>query len=466
MAAVADTIPDGHDAVLAPPRRRRREDDRCLVVGGGVAGVAAAIAAADRGLRPILLERGRLLGGMARSFPVAGLGDVDCGQHVVLRCCSAYLGLLRRLGTADRISLQRHLRVTVVDSSGRSSTLAELPVPAPLHLAPSLVRLPFLHRHDLRAIARACWRLRWLDDLSFLDRLSFAEWLEDAWATPSRRAFWDLICTATCNLDSATVSAAVAAFVLREGFLLRRRAAAIGVPRVGLGRLLEPAVALITAAGGEVRLGTAVDAVLVDGDRLVGVRTATGEEIPGGRVVVAGPPRLLARVAPAVASHPRFAAAQDLTTSPIVNVLLHFDRPVLDAPIVAVWDSPLQWLFSRTRLRGEDGPGETVVCSLSAAEGVVDQPTPAILDWLLPALWRAQPRSGRAHLERWLVTRERHATVALTPGSAARRAGPRTPIPGLVVAGAWTATGWPITMESAVRSAKAAVATLAAAVPR
>jgi hypothetical protein len=200
--------------------------------------------------------------------------------------------------------------------------------------------------------------------------------------------------------------------------------------------------------------------LVIDEGAVRGVITAAGEHIAADRVIIAGPPALLSRVAPEVAGQPELAPAQRLATSPIVNLHLRFDRPVLDAPVVAVWDSRLQWLFSRSQLRGERGPAETVVCSISAAADLVDRANDAILDELLEALHRAQPVARRARLRGWLVTRERHATGALVPHSAALRLGSATPVGGLALAGAWTSTGWPITMESAVRSGAAAVETL------
>ena len=423
-----------------------------------MAGVAAALAAADRGWRPLLLERGPVLGGMARSHPDRRLGgDLDCGQHVVLACCTEHRALLRRLGTDHLVPLAPRLDVLVVDERGRRARLGESALPAPLHLGPALLRSPFLGHADRLAIGGAVLRLRTLRDPRRLDAVDFATWLGAAARGPRRRAFWDLVTVATCNLPTAEVSAAVGAFVLREGFLLRRGAAAIGVPAVGLSRLLEPAAAVLARDGGEVRLGAAADRVLVEDGEVRGVRTADGEVIAAARVVVAGPPSLLARVAPDLAAGRALAPAQRLAVTPILNLVLRFDRPVLDAPLLAVWDSPLQWLFSRSRMCDEEGDGETVVCSLSNAAELAELPGEVVRDRLLPHLHAAQPRSRDASLVGWHVTRERAATASLRAGTAPLRLGPATPVTGLALAGSWTATGWPVTMESAARSGRAAV---------
>jgi squalene-associated FAD-dependent desaturase len=432
----------------------------CIVVGGGVSGVAAAVAASDRGWRTTLLERGRVLGGMARSFPDERLGgEMDCGQHVLMACCTEYRALLRRLGTDHLAPLQPRLDVLVVDERGRRANLREARLPSPLHLLPALARLPWRSTGDRAAVGVAAARLAALRDLERHDGATFTDWLGSAARGANRRALWDLLCVATCNLPAAELSATVGAFVVREGFL-RAGAAAVGVPAVGLSRLLEPAAEVLGRVDGSLQLGTAADGLLLDADDVAGVRTSTGEELRAPRVIVAGPPSLLSRVAPEVAAHPDLAAYQDLATSPILNLHLRFDRPVLDAPFLAVWDSPLQWLFSRSRLHHQPGPEETVVCSLSAATDLAPLSTDAILDHLLPHLHRAQPRSRDAHLLGWRVTREREATAALRPRTASLRPGPRTPVGGLAIAGAWTATGWPITMESAARSGAAAVAEL------
>jgi squalene-associated FAD-dependent desaturase len=437
----------------------------CIVVGGGVAGVAAAVAATQRGWRTALFERGRVLGGMARSFPDDRFGgEMDCGQHVLMACCTEYRALLRTLGTEHLAPLQPRLDVVVVDEHGRRARLRETRLPSPLHLLPSLATLPWLTTADRAAVGVAATRLRMLRDLDTVDGVSFTDWLGAAARGPRRRALWDLLCVATCNLPASELSAAVGAFVVREGFL-RSGAAAVGVPAVGLSRLLEPLPRFLASRGGCARLGDAVDSIVIEDGRAIGVRTSRGETIPAPRVVVAGPPSLLARVAPTVAAHPSLAPFQRLDSSPILNLHLRFDRPVLDAPYLAVWDSPLQWLFSRSRLHGEPGPDETVVCSLSAATELADLPGEQILDRLLPHLHRAQPTTRAARLLGWRVTRERHATAALRPGTGALRPGPRTPVEGLALAGAWTATGWPITMESATRSGNAAVALLERAAP-
>ena len=440
-------------------------DADCIVVGGGVSGVAAAIAATDRGWRTVLFERGRVVGGMARSFADDRLGgEMDCGQHVLMACCTAYRTLLQRLGTAHLAPLQPRLDVLVVDESGRRARLREVRMPSPLHLLPSLARFPWLGSVDRAAVGVAAARLGALRDLRPLDREAFTDWLGAAAQGDRRRALWDLLTVATCNLPASQLSAAVGAFVVREG-VLRSGAAAVGVPAAGLSRLLEPVGGALARRGGALRLGEAVDSLLVDdGGAVCGVRIASGDEVRAPRVVVAGPPSLLDRVAPEVAGAPQLRAFQRIGTSPILNLHLRFDRPVLDATYLAVWDSPLQWLFSRSRLHGEPAAaGETVVCSLSAATDLADLSSEEVRDRLLPHLHRAQPRTRGAHLAGWRVTREREATAALRPGTAALRPGPRTPVRGLAIAGAWTDTGWPITMESATRSGNAAVAALAEA---
>jgi squalene-associated FAD-dependent desaturase len=436
-------------------------DADCIVVGGGVAGIAAAVAATRRGWRTLLFERGRVLGGMARSFPDERFGgEMDCGQHVLMACCTEYRALLHGLGTEHLAPLQPRLDVVVVDEAGRRARLRESRLPSPLHLLPSLATFPWLGTADRAAVAIAATRLRALRDLDAIDGVSFTHWLGAAAHGQRRRALWDLLCVATCNLPAAELSAAVGAFVVREGFL-RGGAAAVGVPEAGLSRLVAPVAELLARHGGGVRLGEAVDAVDIADGRAAGVLTTRGELVQARRVVVAGPPSLLARVAPAVAAHPSLAAFQRLGSSPILNLHLRFDRPVLESTYLAIWDSPLQWLFSRSRLHGEPGPGETVVCSLSAAAELAELRGKQILDRLLPHLHRAQPASRTARLLGFRVTRERQATAALRPGTAALRPGPRTPVAGLALAGAWTATGWPITMESATRSGNAAVSLLA-----
>ena len=434
---------------------------RVVVCGGGLAGVAAAVEAALLGAEVTLVERRPFLGGKAFSFrdPDAGV-EVDNGQHVFLGCCTAYIALLRLLGTGVHTTLQRALDVPVRDRGGRTGALRAGPLPAPAHLGPSFLAYPHLSPREKAAALRALLALGALreDARLRLDDTSFAGWLAAHGQSPGAIArFWDLIVLPTCNDRSDRVSAALAAFVFREGFLRTRTGSAIGWAVVGLTRLVDPAArGFLEARGGRVLSGRAV-AEAGPG----GVLLADGERLPADRVILALPPGRAREAAPG-------ALPQDpgLGASPILNVHVWYDRPVMDERFVAVLDSPAQWIFNRTAMAGPaapGGPGQHLAVSVSGAREEVLEPKPALVERFTAELAALLPAATGSRVVRTAVIKEPEATFSAAPGQAARRPGPVTPLDGVLLAGAWTDTGWPATMEGAVRSGVRAARLAAAA---
>lgn len=420
---------------------------RLVVCGGGLAGVAAACEASLLGADVTLIERRPFLGGKAFSFHDADAGvEVDNGQHVFLGCCTAYIALLRLLGTGAHTTLQPALDVPVRDRDGRTGALRASGLPAPAHLGPSFIAYPHLSAREKAAALRALLALGALreDARRRLDERSFADWLADHGQSPGAIArFWDLIVLPTCNDRSDRVSAALAAFVFHEGFLRTRTGSAIGWSTVGLTRLVDPAArAFLEARGGRVLSGRAV-AEAGPG----GVLLADGERLPAERVILALPPARAREVAPG-------ALPQDpaLGASPILNVHVWYDRPVMDERFVAVLDSPAQWVFNRTAMAALDGPGQHLAVSVSGAREEVLEPKPALVERFTAELARLFPAAAGAGVVRTAVIKEPEATFSAAPGQAARRPGAVTPLDGVLLAGAWTDTGWPATMEGAVRS--------------
>ena len=431
-----------------------------VVVGGGLAGITAALGALDAGCQVTLLEARPRLGGLTHSFRRGGL-DIDNGQHVFLRCCTSYLRLLDRLGVADQVILQPRLRVPVLRPGAPPAMLSRTDLPAPLHLAGSLLRyraLPLADRLRLVPAALALARVPAGDPAT--DGQSFGAWLaRHGQREAAVAALWDLVGVATLNAPAGRASLALAATVFQLGLLREARAGDIGWSAVPLQRLHgDPAARAVAAAGGTVRTGVKASGLR---QRAGGwtVLTAAEEiaELDADVVVLAVPPPAAAALLPPGAVELPAGWATRLGSSPIVNVHLVFDRTVLAEPFVAGVGTPVQWVFDRTAQSGL-GEGQYLAVSLSAADGLVDVPTASLRDLILPALRELLPRAGTAVLRDAFVTRERHATFAPAPGCGALRPPAETRLPGLVLAGAWTATGWPATMEGAVRSGEAAVA--------
>ncbi len=425
---------------------------RVAVAGGGLAGIAAAVEAASRGARVTLVERRPFLGGKAFSFtePRSGV-EIDNGQHVHLGCCTAYTALLGRLGSLGLTAMQPVLHVDVRDRAGTHGVLTARRLPAPLHMGPAFSRYALLTRAERLRALRALTAIAALGPRGrdALDDVAFGEWLR---AHGQRDAaierFWDVVILPTCNDRSDRVSAALASFVITEGLMRTAGGASIGWALTGLSHLVDaPARRLLAHMGGRVITGRAVSAA-----DSRGLDLDDGTRIEADAVVLALPPGRTRQACPAA-----LPTDPGLGESPIVNVHLWYDRPVLDRTILAVVDSPVQWMFNRTAITGEGAPGQHIALSLSAARAEMGVPRGDLAHAMDREVRALLPAAREAVLTGWAVTKDARATFAPAPGQAARRPAARTPLEGVVLAGNWTATGWPATMEGAVRSGITAV---------
>jgi len=428
---------------------------RVVVVGGGLAGITAALDCAAAGASVTVVEVRRRLGGAAYSFERDGL-RIDNGQHVFLRCCVAYRALLRRLGSEHLVTVQPRLEIPVLKPGSAPVTLRRGSLPAPLHLAGALARYPHLTLRQRLGAARAALGLMRLDPADpELDRLTFGEWLDRyGQDRDAVSALWDLIALPTLNLPAAQASLALAAFVFRTGLLAGADAGDIGFHAATLSDTIgTPAERALRDAGVEVRLGWRAERLARTGSG-VEVR-GRGEALSAGATILAVPhgraATLLEPVLPDVSR--RLGA---LGSSPIVNLHVVYDRPVCDEPFAAGVGTPVQYLFDRTSAGGAPPGSQYLAVSLSGAEREMRMSVDALRERYLPALAELLPRAREAEVERFLVTREHAATFRARPGVASLRPGARTALPGLALAGAWTATSWPATLEGAVLSGHAA----------
>jgi squalene-associated FAD-dependent desaturase len=446
---------------------------RAAVIGGGLAGITAAVALGKAGHQVTLLEAKPRLGGATMSFTRDGL-VVDTGQHVFLRCCTAYRGLLDRLGMAAHAPLQPRFDVTVV-APGKKAALKRRRVPAPLHMLPALLGYPFLNTAERMRLALAALAFRRLDEKDAkTDELRLGDWLAaHGQDERTRRVLWDLFSVSSLNVPGDDASLALAAVVVKTGLLGDADAADIGVPTLSLGELHGAAAArLLGKLGATVRLQTKVTAVEPNGEEgfLVKVTGAdaegdsAGEDAVVDAVVLAVPHEQAAKLMPPGALPAETVDGwAGLGAAPIVNVHVIYDRTVMDVPFAAAVDSPVQWVFDRTRISGMHERGESgqyLAISLSAADEYASKPVAALREQFVPALAELFPAARTATVTKFFVTREKRATFRQVPGTAKLRPKAATGLPGLVLAGAWTDTGWPDTMEGAVRSGLNAVIAL------
>lgn len=445
---------------------------RVVVVGGGLAGITAALDCVDAGWEVTLCESRPFLGGKIYSLPAGPKAppgtEVDNGQHVYMRCCTRFIALLERLGAQGDARLLSPLDVPVLSPDGARARLKAMRLPPPLHMAWSLLRytpLTLGERLKLGTAARAIPRVT-AAERAQLDDLPFAQWLKAHGQSDNAIArFWDLFILSTLNLPSAEASTALALMVLNDGLLSSRDAGEIGIATVGLSTLVgERAAHRLAHQEAQVRLRTAVAGVRLDaaGARVAGVALRGGNSLEADAVVLAVPPHALPSLLPQPwATDPFFADVPKLGTSAILNVHLGFDRRVTDDLLFAIYDSPVHWVFNKGRILGTpEYDGRYLSLTTSAAARATRGAHDGVLDEALSALRRALPAARAAVVEWSRVVIEGDATFAGRPGSQQYRRPAATPVHGLVLAGTWTDTGWPATMEGAVRSGEAAAAHL------
>jgi squalene-associated FAD-dependent desaturase len=412
------------------------------VVGGGLAGLSAALELQEAGFEVDVYERSRLLGGRATSFEVDG-HVVDNGQHVYLACCTEFIRFVKRAGMARALHTQDRFDVAVYSKDGLRSGLRAGSLPAPLHLLTSFAGYAHLSTGGKLRIARALVELRLRPGSATEDR-SFAEWLRaHGQSAETMHAFWEPFLVPALNAPLDRMNAAEAAFVISTAFLHDRDAASFGFATVPLAEIMEAAASRLHAVH-------RASAVLEMRARPEGVDLQT----PSGdahydAAVLAVPPRALAKLLgdPAAFGVPALDVYEPFA---IMDVHLWHDAGALPFDFAALLDSPVQWIFQKA-------PGY-VCCSLSAADALVAVPTAQVVDETWKELRRAVPELAAAGLVRGAATRNPEGTYLARPGT--QRPTSRTLLPNLAIAGAWTATGWPDTMESAVRSGLAAARVL------
>jgi len=438
---------------------------KVVVVGGGFAGFAAAIALQERRHDVLLLERRGVLGGRATSSRDVVTGDeVDNGTHLMLGAYAATLDLLRRAGASDLVALQPNLKLEWSDE--KSVTALDCPpLGAPLHLLTGLLglRVPLAVKLQALRLGLA---------VRFGRRptgLTLAEYFRRCGQGPSaRQLLWDPLALAILNEPTERAAAVLFHRVFEEAFLRDYRASRLAFLRRGWGVLFERLARYLEGRGGTVRRGARVEAILVEGARATGVRHArrpeTREEVAAGRppearveaadaVVSAVPAHALRGLLPAEwGTREPFASLARFSSSPIVSVEIWLDRVVVDRPMLGLRDSEVEWVFDKGRLHGREGAPQHLAFVVSAAYRSATKPNAELVAAASGALVRHFPAMATANVQRALVLREPLATFASSPELEALRPEPDTPIPGLFLAGDWTNTGLPATIEGAVRS--------------
>jgi squalene-associated FAD-dependent desaturase len=419
------------------------------VVGGGLAGLAAGCALSNAGFRVTLFERRSYLGGRASSYQHPGTGEiVDNCQHVLLGCCTNLIHFYQSVGVEERIHW--YDRLIFLEPGGRASVIEPSWLPAPLHTAPAFLRAQCLEFSDKLAIARAMMALA---PATPPDRGEpFLSWLRQHGQT--ERAIercWKTILVSALNEDVDRVSVPSAAQVIRESFLKSPSAGRMGVPKVPLTELYNAAGDYIRARGGEVKFRSAAESFRADPSH-VKLGMADGE-MSFDYLVFAIPFDVLERLLPdASAAEPLRRTLGQFATSPITGIHLWFDRQISDLDHAVLLDRTMQWMFHKSRLLGRSSDGSYVELVVSASKSLVEKSRAEIVELALKELREFFPEARHANLVKSTVIKEVHATYSPQPGIDVHRPPPETAWPRVFLAGDWTATGWPATMEGAVRS--------------
>jgi len=441
------------------------------VVGGGLAGLAAAVALCERGFRVELFEAAKRLGGRAGSFRDGPSGEmIDACQHVAMGCCTNLADFLRRTGTSDCFRQRGHL--SFVGPDGRHHHVAAAPlVPAPLHLLPDFMRLGYLTPSDRLRILRTLGRLARLpadaepgDAASCgpADSATIGAWLaRQGESDRALRRFWSVVLVSALGetLDRASLAAARKVFV--DGLLASRRAYELEVPRVALAEIFDRRVGdWLRARGVMVHRRHRVKEIDGDADRARAVVLGDGSRRPFDAVVVAVPWwTVRALFAPAMApSLPALGRVDRIEPAPITAVHLWFDRRITALREAVLVGRTSQWVFRRRgnanadRRPGTPPSGHYVQVVISASRELIDRPPEELAGRVRAELAAIWPAAREARLLRRRVITHQEAVFSVRPGVERLRPPQETPIANVVLAGDWTATGWPATMEGAVRS--------------
>jgi squalene-associated FAD-dependent desaturase len=443
-----------------------------LVIGGGLAGLSSAVALAEAGCLVRVLEKRPRLGGRATSYTLPDGSEVDNCQHVTLGCCTNFADFCRRVGADKKIRF--YDRLYFVDAGGRRSTLEASLLPPPLHLAPSFLFFDGLTLADKRGIARALFMIaRAGGEPPGADGTSMLDWLERMKQTPGAiERFWRVVLVSALDEELARTDARYGIEVFWKAFLGSRGGYRLGIPSVPLGELYEGCRAAIVGRGGDVRLRCGVREVRVRDGEFGGAVLDDGSEFTADACIVGVPHDTALKLLPDKfgANGGPLVGLRHIKTSPITGVHLWFNRPVMTEPFLTLLDHTTQWIFNKSRLCGRDetndadvralkGIGDSVQANgqylqlvISASYDLVPRSRQEIIDLCLGELGDVLPATRRAELRRATVIKEVNATFSPEPGVDQWRSGQQIGVKNLLLAGDWTRTGWPATMEGAVRS--------------
>ncbi|MCL5287981.1 MAG: hydroxysqualene dehydroxylase HpnE [Acidobacteria bacterium] len=448
------------------------ESRSVIIIGGGLAGLSSAVALAEAGCHVRLFESRPHLGGRATSYWLPDGSHVDNCQHVTLGCCTNLDDFYRRVGAAEKI--RYYNRLFFVDTRGRRGVIESSPLAPPFHLGPSFTLFPSLSWADKFAIGRAMLAIaRSAGRPADADGISMLEWLNKHGQTEGAiTRFWQVVLVSALNEELVRTDAGYGIEVFWKGFLSTRRGFEVGIPSVPLAELYDGCREAITRRGGEVRTRAAIREIRVAGDAVTSLRLDDVTEITADDFIAAVPQDTLLELLPpeVVSREPAFSVLRGVKSSPITGVHFWYDRVVMSEPFFTLLDRTTQWIFNKSRLFREHAPGgpaesdgQYLQLVISASYGLLSLSRQEIINICQRELLDVLPATRAARLVKATVIKEARATFSPEPGCDCWRPPQRTALKNFFLSGDWTATGWPATMEGAVRSGYLAAEALLAA---
>jgi squalene-associated FAD-dependent desaturase len=463
-----------------------------IIIGGGLSGLSAAVELCARGHKVLLLEQHRYCGGRVYSFIDAATGDtVDNGQHLMMGCYHATRRYLRLMGTECLAFLQPTLQINFLHPSQRTINFECPRIPAPLHVFLGLLgfnAISMKNRLEMLTVAKGLLSTSPSKERE-LDQLSVEEWLiKLGQSNISKKYLWDVLTIGALNNCPRNVSALMLFRVLRTAFLGRRENSSLFIPRVGLSELfVDPAVQFVESHGGEVRMGVSIESLTFEGTRVRSMRTTDGKQLSAKSFISAVPwysfEKLVATLSPSLRGRLRGGHYSRSTTpdnmsdknkspfhaSPIITIHLWLDKKVTDIDFAALLDTRIQWLFNKSYIAYEPVSQKAVEQNrkdtkqhlslvISGAQEFIGLSNERLVKIAIEDLQRVLPRMQEAKVAHSLVIKEKRATFLPSPGLEALRPDTRTEFENFFLAGDWTATGYPATIEGAVMSGQKAAA--------
>ncbi|MBI5180094.1 MAG: oleate hydratase [Nitrospirae bacterium] len=429
---------------------------KVIIIGGGFAGLSAATALITAGYHVTIIEQRRFLGGRAYSFYDKETGlELDNGQHILMGCYENTFRFLRKIGVADKLYFQKNLCVDFLDTDGHAYRLDCLPLPSPFHILSGILRFKAISLSEKIRMLNMAKGVMFGNATTSSHDLTITEWLKRlGQGEKARETLWDIITLATMNEHPDKSSAAIFRNVMKKAFFSHRRNSRIVLPVVPLSSLFaEAAEIYINKNCGSIEKGIAVSELLTGNNSVSGVKLKDGRVFRGDYYISAVPYYSVQRLFAGTGFlGAEFNSVHGLRPSPIISIHLLFNTPLTEHTFVALLNSPIQWVFNKEKIFRDTAYRGLLSLVISGAHEYIDVPSEKLVEMALRELKKVFPDTSSARLLCCKVIKERHATFSPQPGVDQYRPSQKSSINNLFLAGDWTDTGLPATIEGAVLS--------------